>query len=393
MDKRGFQALSLGSSRPEGNRIDERNSPYGGAPEDFVRRTFGAAAILPTFASGIRRPSSPTRPGRRSRRVVSGMRIAVEDQLAARPDESGTLRSEPQWRVPAALLVLLAISWGLVTLFGRWVVRLIYDEKATGALNALMRDRQLHPASYYYQIVDHPVFAVHFLIFVIGIAWFTRARRSAMLLFGFLLLGDVGLLLLAQNSRSVLLVIWHDWAIPEMFCYLKELSFALLMYLAFKKSGERVYVCLSVIGVMFFLDDGLMYHEYMGRFVAPAAQATGLPELLRVEAHYLGEILSLAPYAVLALAASYYYLSADSRTRANARIAAYLLASLILFGVIIDLLPHLAVIKTAAGYCRNCWAYVEDFGEMVILSGLVACAAADVWDSMPQRGRRAKSIA
>ena len=299
---------------------------------------------------------------------------------------TGATRAYPSGRQLAAIFGAIAISWLALTAAGRVVVRLIYEGKAPAALNSLMTNRGSRPVSDFYEIADDPILALHFLLAVIAVLWLTRSRRSPGLVLGLLLIADVGLLLMDIRSRSVLLTIWHDWSVPEWFCYFEELLFAALMYRTFRLTREKIYACLSLTGLMFFVDDIGRYHELMGRALVPIVEATRLHELLRVESHYLGEILSLAPYGLLALAGLWFYRQVPRQPRRDARIAACLIALLFVFGVVVDLVAHLGQVMSMPEFSRDGMAFTEDFGEMLIQSSLAAFAAAVFWRSQRNAG-------
>jgi hypothetical protein len=96
--------------------------------------------------------------------------------------------------------------------------------------------------------------------------------------------------------------------------------------------------------------------------------------VLKVEAHYLGEILSLVPYGILALAGFWFYLRSGAQTRRDARVVAALIVLLFAFGVILDLVSHVGLWTPPFQL-----AWIEDSGEMLIESGLAAYAASVLW--------------
>jgi hypothetical protein len=293
----------------------------------------------------------------------------MTESLNREPGETG------RWRI-AGLFTAIAVSWALCTLAARALVRLIYAGKGPAFLSALMTKNEGQPVSDFYRLTDATVFGLHFLLVMLALIWLTRARRSPWLWFGLFVAGDLGFLLIDIASDSVFLKIWHDHSIPEWFQYFKEILFAVSMYRVLKLSRERIYVCLSLLGCMLFLDDIGEYHEMMGRVLAPIVELTGLHQVLKVEAHFLGEILSLVPYGILALLGFWFYLRAGTQTRKDARVIAVLIVLLFIFGVLVDLIPHLGIWTPPSEFSM---AWIEDFGEMLILSGLASFAAGVRW--------------
>jgi hypothetical protein len=218
------------------------------------------------------------------------------------------------------------------------------------------------------------VFGAHFFLLMVALVWITRTRRSPWLWFSLFLAGDVGFVLIDLASNSVFLKIWHEHSVPEWFGYVMELIFAGAMYRVFKRSGERIYLCLSLLGGMLFLDDIGQYHETMGRILAPLVALTGLHRALEVEAHYLGEILSLIPYGIVAVLGFWFYLQSGAETRRDARVVATLIVLLFGFGVLLDLVSHIGLWTPPFQL-----AWIEDSGEMVIESGLAAFSASVLW--------------
>ena len=291
---------------------------------------------------------------------------------------SATIRGVPRaWR-GALLLGCVAASWGAATLAGRALVRLIYAEKAPAFLNSVMTGREDHPVSHFYEIADAPVLAVHLILMTVALLWLTRSRRSAWLWFALLVACDIGLLLIDIASRSVYAKIWHDRAVPEWLGYLEALLFAVAMYRVFTLRRERIYACLSLLGLMLLLDDAAGYHEFAGRVLVPVVEATGLHRVLQGEAHYLGEVLALVPYAVLAIFVGWFYRTAGADARRDARITAFLIGLLFVFGVFVDLIPHMGRLASLP-HPPFRMAWIEDFGEMIILSGLAAFSAGVFW--------------
>jgi hypothetical protein len=307
--------------------------------------------------------------------------------------ESGGLRTivpdvVQGWQAPALFGGIVA-SWAVLTFTGRQLVRWIYEGGAPAFLDTFMSHRAEHPVDYFYPVTDAPILGLHLILSVAALVWLTRARRSAWLWFGLFVAGDIGLVALDISSRSVFMKIWHERSVPEWFGYLKQILFAGSMYRVFKASGAKVYASLSLLGFMLFLDDSAGYHEFMGRILAPVAAATGLPLILEVDAHYFGEVLSLVPYVLLVLAGFFFCLRSGSDARRNAGRAAGLIGLLFVFGVVVDLIPHLGRL---AGLPQLPFApaWIEDFGEMILFSALAAFGAAVWWQ---QRASRRSAIA
>ncbi|HEX5043663.1 MAG TPA: hypothetical protein VFV75_12205 [Candidatus Polarisedimenticolaceae bacterium] len=294
--------------------------------------------------------------------------------VESRPGTAMVWRRVPRrWQV-VALFACIVASWGLFTLAGRALVRLIYEGRAPAFLNGLMTRNEGQPVSDFYRLTDATVFGMHFLLVILALIWLTRGRRSPWLWFGIFLAGVVGFVLLDLATDSVYLKIWHEHSVPEWLGYATELIFAWAMYGVFKRRGERLYLCLSLLGVMLFLDDSLQYHEMMGRVLAPIVELTGLHRVLEVESHYLGEILSLVPYGILALLGSWFYLRAGAQPRRDARVVAALIVLLFAFGVILDFVSHIGLWTPPFQL-----AWIEDSAEMVIESGLAAFGASVLW--------------
>ncbi|HET9298727.1 MAG TPA: hypothetical protein VFO11_02205, partial [Candidatus Polarisedimenticolaceae bacterium] len=115
---------------------------------------------------------------------------------------AGPLRKTGRAGRVAGLLACIAASWGLATLAGRAMVRMIYEGRAPAFLNALMTRNEGQPVSDFYGLSDTTVFGVHFFLLMVALIWITRTRRSPWLWFALFVAADAGFVLIDAASNS-----------------------------------------------------------------------------------------------------------------------------------------------------------------------------------------------
>jgi hypothetical protein len=101
-----------------------------------------------------------------------------------------------------------------------------------------------------------------------------------------------------------------------------------------------------------------------------------LSDILTVRPTDVGELLSLVvPVAVFGAAMLWGYLCGTTETRKAGYLFVVMIAILAFFGAFVDLLDRVALFE----HYRRQIGFVEDFGEMLIMSGIFAFAISLVW--------------
>ncbi|HEY0872168.1 MAG TPA: hypothetical protein VGD94_01755 [Vicinamibacterales bacterium] len=193
------------------------------------------------------------------------------------------------------------------------------------------------------------------------------------------------LLLLAGDILFIgmhLLKLWTPYFRDPMFSVTTERGFAetyqylkfywaavLLLVLAISRRAV-LFAAWSSLFAYLVVDDMFMVHERMG---ARLAARLPLPSTLPLRPQDVGEGLYLAGLggAFITVAAILHWLS-DARTRRESMQLLRLLFYLALFGVGLDLIHALT---PREGFWRTAAAAVEDSGELVLMSVVVAYAA------------------
>lgn len=273
--------------------------------------------------------------------------------------------------VVGALCVSLALSiWAAHRLIAD-----IYHNTSWQALNAMLEHRDRHPLSYYTAKVDRMVGGAHFLLALVATLVLTRGVQSPWLYLGILLIGDVVLGVLSERYGGVF-SIRMDAGLPEIFQYVKEIMAGFLFIRLFRVTRQAMYMGFALLFAFLFLDDSLRYHERAGVWLAGTMDLSAVAGPLGVRTNDIGEIASaVLPVGVFGVLLAWGYWRANKEVRRVGRWVIFGVACLGFFGVIIDLVDRLPSLIEV----RKTVAFIEDFGEMLIMSGIVAFAASVAW--------------
>ena len=182
-----------------------------------------------------------------------------------------------------------------------------------------------------------------------------------------LVLTALHLALLAHGRVPRLWSITRDGSVPEFWQYAKWLVLAGLTTWVFVIARRPAYLVLAAFFLYFLADDSLSLHERVGVWIT---RLFGFAPHLGLRAVDFGELSATATAALLLFGALFfaYRFTSDETTRRFVRTSVALILVLALFGVGVDMAD--IVLDSAA------LSIVEDAGEMVAASALVAAATA-----------------
>lgn len=273
------------------------------------------------------------------------------------------------------VIAILCTSWVISKWLAHRVVGGMYRNTSWRSLNNLLENRDRHPITYYNAKADKVVGGAHVLLAVAAALFLTSGAQSAWLYLAILLIGDTILGILSERYGGPL-NIRVDGSIPEIFQYLKEVLTASFFHRTFLATRQIMYAGFALLFAFLFLDDSLRYHEQAGTWLADVADFSPLADSLGVRDNDIGELVSAAlPVAVFGLLLSWGYWIADEDVRRVGRRVVWGVCCLGFFGVAIDMLDRL---PSVVGF-RKTIAFIEDFGEMLIMSGILAFTASVMW--------------
>ncbi|MCS5735648.1 hypothetical protein [Herbiconiux daphne] len=203
------------------------------------------------------------------------------------------------------------------------------------------------------------------------VRWTFSGQRSvalvAVLIVGVdIALGLVHLLVMALFDAPNLWRVDMDGSYGEAFQYVKYVWVLALVIVYARQARNWPMVAWVPLIVYFLLDDSVQFHELIGYWYSTQPWSFGISV---VSAETLGELAASAAFGlVLLIPLVIGYLKGDARTRWIFRVMAVILAVLLVFAVVIDVLHSLVVdiriLDRGIGFA-------EDFGEMLALSALV----------------------
>ncbi len=170
--------------------------------------------------------------------------------------------------------------------------------------------------------------------------------------------------------RSEMWTIEQDRGYPEIYQYIKILLTMVLFCLIYFRRRNIAYLTWLPILLFVLLDDALQLHETFGTFLLTSFE---LPTVLGVGGFLYAEAsLWLAVGLPLVGIVAYSYFRNPS-TRTLSRRMVYIFLGLALFAGVLDGL-HTFVERSGftSGYARGVTATIEDGGEMLVLSVMVA---------------------
>ena len=169
------------------------------------------------------------------------------------------------------------------------------------------------------------------------------------------------------------LTVTNDWAIPEIFVYLKFVVVIYLLCRVFAATRQPVYFAWAFVYMVTLLDDSLELHEALGEYLGNLIVGLSLfGTELQVEQGFrirdLGELIVYALYvAVFSTVLGVGFFWSQPLHRAIGIGFALLLGSLAFFVVVFDLLGRLV-------HSFGVIATLEDTGEMIVASLTVGYA-------------------
>jgi hypothetical protein len=274
-------------------------------------------------------------------------------------------------------LLIIGTSWIVFIQVSSILLSLMYEDRLLPTINDLLSNKSDHSLEHYIDRMRGPIAAIHVLSGIVGLIFITRRWRRPLITLVLFLAGDVILLIFSQYDNIALLNLSVDWSIPEFFQYFKEVLIATVMLLLLRRSKNGVYLVFTALAVFMFVDDAFKYHEQIGHLLSPAIAKTSWPDVLQIAPNYIGEVLSLAPLILISPFAVYSFFKADRQVQTFAIVWCLLLGLLVIFGVVFDFLAHSGM--TSNESTRTIMAALEDFGEMVVMSMIVAFVSRYFW--------------
>jgi hypothetical protein len=159
-----------------------------------------------------------------------------------------------------------------------------------------------------------------------------------------------------------------DRGFAETYQYVKEYWAALLFLLVGLHRRQRVFGAWALVFAYLLIDDAFMLHERAG---AVLGGHLPVPPDFPLQAEHAGEAAMLAALSALSLALLALTWPADAGARRACARLLRLVALLALFGVGADAVHAMASPGT---WQQGALGVVEDGGEMVVLSAIVALA-------------------
>lgn len=158
----------------------------------------------------------------------------------------------------------------------------------------------------------------------------------------------------------------------EIFGYLKSLAIAAALFACYRRALAPAFAALAFTFAVIALDDSLRIHEFFGNLIA---KGLALGPAFGLRAQDVGELMVWSALgAVVVSALAYGYRRSNAAARSLASIFLGLLAVLVFFAVVADML-HIAL----AGWFRGAYrvgTVIEEGGEMLTLSLICAAAVA-----------------
>lgn len=158
----------------------------------------------------------------------------------------------------------------------------------------------------------------------------------------------------------------------EIFGYLKSLAIAAALFACYRRARAPAFAALAFAFAVIALDDSLRIHEFFGSLIA---KGLALGPAFGLRAQDVGELMVWSALgAVVVSGLAYGYRRSNAAARSLASIFLSLLAVLVFFAVVADML-HIAL----AGWFRGAYrvgTVIEEGGEMLTLSLICAAAVA-----------------
>jgi len=178
-----------------------------------------------------------------------------------------------------------------------------------------------------------------------------------------------------------LLSISTDWAIAEMFNYLKWVGIIAVLMLAYRRHSHLLLLVLTLVFWVILLDDSLQFHERFGEFLAVHLDLSAQAPKWQQAA------LEVVMFAVIGCASLLAILIVWPRSPKELKLklipAAVIMFIIICFGLFVDFYHS----TMPDGLAKKIMGTVEDGGEMIGISGLLAYFASQFWHR-PHQGQQ-----
>jgi hypothetical protein len=272
-------------------------------------------------------------------------------------------------------LCAFGLTWALSTWLSHRLMTQMYHDASWTALNQVLKNKADHPLAYYLALADRLVIALHVLMAIAVLLLLSWRVRSPWLYVAILVAGDAALGFLSEQYGGPF-NIRKDGSVPELYQYGKEILAGVFCLGLWMRTRHGLYLGFSALFAFLFIDDAFKYHERVGATIVEYVDLSWMAGLLGVRTVDIGEISSLVlPVAVFGSILALGYMRAPVDVKKLGRFMLVGIALLGVFGVFIDLLDRM--VEGA----RYVLAFVEDFGEMVVMSGLAAFCASLLWRS------------
>lgn len=161
----------------------------------------------------------------------------------------------------------------------------------------------------------------------------------------------------------------QDNGYPELYGYGKMFLAAMLLLLTHRAVRQQPYRALAIVLLIIGLDDAFSLHEAVGAWLA---RSTALEAPFGLRPQDLGELGAFAALGLLSITLLFRaYTKGDRLARQSTVLHAVLLTALFGFAVVVDMV-HVVL----EGRARTAAAVVEDGGELVVLSLILALSLA-----------------
>ena len=263
-----------------------------------------------------------------------------------------------------AFIILINISYHL---WGHRTIESMFDGSAIGPLRTIISSQSNRPLEYYFSVSDEFVIGLNIFssLYLLGFLLFSKVKTdfSIRILLN-LLWADI-LFLMIHLSQNEMWFITREFLLPEIFQYLKMISLAVLFFLFFKKTHQKIYILLSGTFFYFFLDDGFRIHEYFSTVLSEKVKRISISRSLFINSGEVAEFLYagfIGLFVVLMLLSVYGKSDQISRRITRNTIGFILLFSIFTLGF--DSLCEMQSLSSV----QYLFSVIEDWGEMVIMS-------------------------
>ena len=275
-----------------------------------------------------------------------------------------------------ATFLVLAGACALSIVASHWAVDRIYSGDL---LPSLFTNRQSQPIEHYYQRATTIILAAFTFLGLVTALAFAARLRSARVILIILVTGDVLFCVLSEIYGGPL-SIRVDRGVPEWFQYFKEIAIAVTLIRLSRVTGHRIFFVWGCLFAFLFLDDSLRYHEHIGGVLAGVPYLDVLAQRIEVRAVDIAELLGVAPLLLAFFGGlAFFYFRETPVVRRTALVLGALLAALLFFGGVMDLVDRIAT--TRGSDLVRTLSLIEDGGEMLTMSAILAYTASLFWNA------------